>query len=622
MCGFVAVVGHLNDHLDENELIKATNRLLHRGPDDFGIFVENAVGLGFRRLSILDLSTDSHQPFEDANGRYVLVYNGEIYNYLELRTQLLAKGHVFRSNGDTEVLLESYKEWGRKCVEHFNGMWAFIIYDRHERSIFGARDRFGVKPLFVHDNNGRYIFGSEIKAITAFKEVRRDFNSRQVAKYLIEGRLSEPDDSWETLFAGIREIPGGHWFSIDASGRFLAHRYWSLPEQAGAEQADPADDFAELLYDSVRLRLRSDVPVGVCLSGGLDSTAVICNMAACLPPNRSDPLHAFSYIDQRFDETVQVAATVEQTKAELHRLGSSTVSFLDKLRDVLEYHDEPVHSLNVLVSFELYRMAAAHGVKVILNGQGADETWAGYPSYFLNYWYTLVMNGDVGRARQEIAEFARLHRVNPVDLWRKTLHSVYRNQLRRIAWYRKLANSRAVRAARRDDWFTEDFLRQYQVEVPEYQSLDLDTALRNSVTREPLPLYLRIEDRNSMAHSIETRLPFMDYRLVGLAFKSANQWKLRGALNKFALREATKGVIPEVVRTRIDKMGFPVSAREWFAGPLYATAREIISNASGRTDGVLSTGAVLRDLERHRQGAADFSDKLLRVMQFEMLAAQ
>ena len=569
MCGFVAIIGKGDRAVDRHELQRASEALVHRGPDDSGVFLEGSVGLGFRRLSILDLSTQSHQPFEDADGRFVLVFNGEIYNYVELRKELQQKGYSFRSTGDAEVLLTAYKEWDTDCLKRLNGMWAFVIYDRRERKVFGARDRFGIKPLFVCNDGERHIFASEIKAVTATDRVASQFNWRIAARYLLEGRLGEPDSRDETMFENISEIRAGHAFTVDHDGRFRTWPHWSLPARGLRSSGDPVERFQEIFADSVRLRMRSDVPVGVCLSGGLDSTAVICHMADQLGDDRSEPLHAFSYQDEQFDEVAQIRATVQQTNAELHSLTSSGAAFLDKLDEVMRFHDEPLHSLNVLVSYQLYRLAAESGIKVVLNGQGADETWAGYPSYFRNHWSGLLSAGRVSEAKSEIAGYAAAFDMDERKLLQQAVTTLCRNQLRRAKPYRRLAATRQRRALSEDRWFSDDLLSGQALEIPDFERTDLDTALRLSVLRDPLPLYLRIEDRNSMAHSIETRLPFLDYRLVELAFTTGAEWKIKRQLNKFGLREAMRGVIPEVVRSRVDKMGFPVSAREWFAGPLY-----------------------------------------------------
>jgi asparagine synthase (glutamine-hydrolysing) len=622
MCGFVAIIGDSQAVVDREALTVATNLIKHRGPDDEAYFVDKNVGLGFRRLSILDLTTHSRQPFEDTDGRYVIVYNGEIYNYIEIREELTSKGHVFRSTGDTEVLLTAYKEWGESCVDRLNGMWAFLIFDKVHRSVFGSRDRFGVKPLFMYEGGGRYIFASEIKAIQSIESECRGLNWSVVAQYLVDDRLSEPDSSCETMFKNVREVPAGSTFTLDPKNVMKLRRFWQAEDFGLASQQDPKDEFDRLFRDAVRLRLRSDVPVGVCLSGGLDSTSIICHMADALGDVRSEPLRAFSYTDEHFDEIKQIEATVEATRAELYRLQSDDVLFLDKLEQVIWYQDEPIHSLNAVVGFELYRMASSAGVKVILNGQGADETWAGYGSYFLNYWYGLARSGQLQKLWQELGDYVDVNEGNRLDLLMPVLRTLFRNQLRRSRSYRSLAASRAHRRVAADSWFTQELYDVYPKDVPGFRELDLQSELSRSVSTDPLPLYLRIEDRNSMAHSIETRLPFLDYRLVELGIQTGPEWKIRGPWNKYSLRNAMKGVLPEIVRSRVDKMGFPVSAREWFSGPLNRLVRDTLTQRNSPASELFDTRAVLRDLEQHAQGLADHSSRLLRIMQVQLVASR
>ena len=619
MCGFVAILDGGGADVDAASLRAATDVISHRGPDDHGYFERPGIGLGFRRLSIQDLSQKSHQPFEDSLGRYVIVFNGEIYNFVELRNELEGLGHSFRSSGDTEVLLTAYREWGQACVERFNGMWAFTIYDREDGSLFGSRDRFGIKPLYSSWDGQRRIFASEIKALFASGLVERRIDWQSATRYLVDERLSVPDEDGRTFFEGVVEVPAGHCFRVASNGEFRQWRFWDISAEAVVAADSPPDALSRLFRDAVKLRLRSDVPVGVCLSGGLDSTAIICSMAEELGDRRDEPLNAFSYIDKNFDETREVEATIEATKATLHRLSGDASSFLDSLQDVLWYHDEPLHSLNVLVSYELYRLAANSNVKVILNGQGADEAWAGYHSYFYNYWYGLYANGDKDRLQQEVDAYSEMHESNAAHATSKVRHMVWRNRLRRSGLYRQLSARRARAQALRHPWFSQELFKQYRTEVPDYESLDLQSELNKSVSVRPLPLYLRIEDRNSMAHSIETRLPFLDYRVVSLAANTAPEWLLRGGWNKYALREAMKGVMPEIVRTRPDKMGFPVSAKDWFAGALYESTRSLLSDQSAREHGLFNTTAILGDLERHRRGETDVSPGLLRVAQMQLL---
>jgi len=358
----------------------------------------------------------------------------------------------------------------------------------------------------------------------------------------------------------------------------------------------------------------------VLLSGGLDSTSIICQMAELLGEARNDPLRSFSYVDESYDELDQIEATVDATRAESHILNSDDSAFLERLEEVLWFQDEPIHSLNALVGFELYRMAAGTGVKVILNGQGADETWAGYGSYFLNFRYGLARTGRMSRLLHEIREYAVAHKARPGPLLWAVMRTLFRNQLRRSLTYRKLAMRRARHAVAKDSWFTQELFDVYPNDVPEFEELDLHTALARSVAKDPLPLFLRIEDRNSMANSIETRLPFLDYRLVELAFRTQPDWKIRGKWNKFALRQAMKTTLPDLVQSRIDKMGFPVSSDKWFSGPLYEPLREVLAQRNSEAAELLNVPAIMADLEKHKAGYADFSRRFLRVMQVQLLA--
>lgn len=282
---------HDGTPVDRAVVERMTASMWHRRPDAAGIYATGAVGLGFRRLSILDLSHAADQPMISDDGQLTLIFNGEIFNYVELRRELEALGHRFRSSGDTEVLLCSYRQCGPACLERLNGMWAFLIYDARRSILFGARDRFGVKPLYIHRSTDRVLLASEIKALLSSGVCATGPNWSEISAYLLRSRL---DEGTESFYKHIEQIPAGTAFELDHAGKLNAWRYWSLPEAAPQNVKDPASEFAELFEDSVRLRMRSDVPVGVCLSGGLDSTAIICAMARQWNGSLQ-PLHAFVY---------------------------------------------------------------------------------------------------------------------------------------------------------------------------------------------------------------------------------------------------------------------------------------------------------------------------------------
>jgi asparagine synthase (glutamine-hydrolysing) len=360
--------------------------------------------------------------------------------------------------------------------------------------------------------------------------------------------------------------------------------------------------------------------VGVSLSGGLDSTSIISVMAShraaaeSLAPGAS--LEAFSFMSDDFDEEPYIRQTLEQTKAELRRVETDSRRLWDDLGRLLWFQDEPVHSAPALVSFQVYALAAANGVKVILCGQGADETIAGYPSYFAEYWLGLLRRGKLPRLVREIDAFARVHRRSRAELLQATLRQYCGVQLRRNKVYTRLKKLRRSPSTPGNGWFTLEVDEAFRATADESHG-GLDAALRQSVEGAPLPLYLRLEDRNSMAHSVEARLPFMDYRLVSLAFHLDPEWKLRGPWNKYVLREAMQGCIPESVRTRIDKMGFPVPAGNWFRTTLYEPLQDLLASESTRARGLYNVDVIRRDFERHREGQIDIANGLFNIAQLE-----
>jgi asparagine synthase (glutamine-hydrolysing) len=595
-----------------------TDLIAHRGPDDSGYFVEGHVGLGFRRLSILDLAPSGHQPMASDDERHVIVFNGEIYNYIELRRELIALGHRFRSSGDTEVLLASYRQWGRACLQRLNGMFAFVIYDRQTRRVFGARDRFGVKPLFMHQSRSGIAIASEIKSLRDAGYTTLSIDHGKVLDFLFEGRL---DSSEETLYEGVRRLGAGTAFEVDAAGRLTTFLYWSLTEAVGQTEvpSNPPASYAELFEDAVRLRMRADVPVGVLLSGGLDSTSIICSMARI--GRESQPavdLNAFCYMSPQFDESGFIEKTLQRTGARLWRLEDDARTLWADLERHLWFQDEPVHSFTSVVSCRLMKLARDHGVKVLLNGQGADEVLAGYPSYFADHWADLLSGGRLWRLQSAVRDYGNAF---GRDRARRQLNVAVQCAAGR--WARHLPNHtvgserrRKARAAK-TPWITADATSAWR---PAPQSFygSLDASLRHSLERDPLPLYLRTEDRNSMAHGVEVRLPFMDYRLIALCFRLDAEWKLRGKYGKVLLREAMKDRIPEPVRTRVDKFGFPNSADHWFRNDLHEPFRDLLFSRRVRDAGLWDVEAVDRDLGRHRRGECAVGSRLFDVAQISL----
>ncbi|HYT05039.1 MAG TPA: asparagine synthase (glutamine-hydrolyzing) [Gemmatimonadales bacterium] len=619
MCGLVGMLGLAGRQADAALLTRMAQSIAHRGPDDSGLYLDHQVGFGFRRLSILDLSPTGHQPMASEDGQLVIVFNGEIYNYVELRDELRAAGYRFRSTSDTEVLLAAYRHWGVECLSRLNGMWAFVIHDCRRGVLFGARDRFGVKPLFVHRAKDCWLLASEAKAILASGLYARDTNWQVAADFLIDGKL---DETPATFYAGIEQVPPGGAFELRLDGTWRQWTYWSLPavEPEAAAAVNIEETVAELLEDAVRIRLRSDVPVGVCLSGGLDSTAIICAMARNRPggaAGQAAPLLAFCYHESAFDERAYIADTLVQTGALLRRISLAPTAMWDSLAEVLRFQDEPIISGAPIAGFHLMKLAANNGVKVVLNGQGADETLAGYPSYFHDYWYTLLRTARVARAWHEMQEYAAGYGTSAGHLFLRSLSRVFYHQLQRFRPYRSLVRRRDTRR-REQRWFAPSLFERLVPNEVGYEDPDLNAVLRRSVERAPLPHYLRLEDRNSMAHGVEARLPFMDYRLVSLAFRMPADRKMEGIWNKALLRRSLRGRIPDSVRNRVEKMGFPTSLHMWVTGVLAEPLHDILTSRGARERGIYSVDEILRSLAKNHRIEPEAALQLFHVAEFEL----
>jgi asparagine synthase (glutamine-hydrolysing) len=597
-------------------LARMAQSIAHRGPDDSGRYLDGQVGFAFRRLAILDLSPAGHQPMASDDGQLVIVFNGEIYNYIELRDELRQAGYRFRSHSDTEVLLAAYRHWGPACLGRLNGMWAFVIHDRRRRILFAARDRFGVKPLFVHRGSDCLLLASEVKAILASGLYRRETNWQVAADFLVHGKL---DETPATFFAGIEQVPPAGALEIGLDGRCRQWRYWSLGDIQPEPIPHPEEAVAELLEDAVRLRLRSDVPVGVCLSGGLDSTAIICAMARNRPNGDARaPLLAFCYHEPAFDERRFIADTLGQTGAELRRMSLAPEGMWQSLMEVLRFQDEPIVSGAPIAGFHLMRQAACNGVKVVLNGQGSDEVLAGYSGYFRDHWYTLLRAGRFLTAWREVQAYGAAHGAPAPRLFLAALAGAVHRQLRRFGPYRRVAHQRRWRRLTQRRWFTPALIERLGASDAGYEELDLHAVLRRSVERAPLPHYLRLEDRNSMAHGVEARVPFMDYRLISLAFRVSADRKIQGAWNKALLRHGLRGRIPDSVRTRVEKMGFPTSLHLWLTGALADPMRDILTSQAARERGIYNVPAMLSLLGDHRRVDPFDALQLFYVAEFEL----
>jgi asparagine synthase (glutamine-hydrolysing) len=559
MCGIVGAAG--GDPGDRRRRLEtAVLALGHRGPDGHGVHITASVALAHTRLAVIDVSHASDQPMTDEATGCTLVFNGEIYNYRELRPELEGKGHRFRSAGDTEVLLRAYLEWGDACVDHLNGMFAFAVHDPRDESIFLARDRLGEKPLHLTTHGRVTWFASEIKALLAAGVASARPNLPYLQLFLAHGDLGHPE--WTPL-DGVRQLPAGHAARLDRDGGLRSWSYWELPSAPAPSSAAAVDEeFAQLFDDSVRLRLRSDVPLGTSLSGGLDSSLVLATVRAHRPDGE---LHAFtaSFPGTDADELDLAKAVAASVGATIHpvRLGAGDLEA--DLDSMIRANEGPVESPSTLAQYRVMREAHSAGITVLLDGQGADETWAGYEKYASDHLFDRALTGHLVDAARWRAAW-RSTRDADLSLTPATYLGVAVGASVR----RRLAGTERRRTAKWLDpgWALThdgtDPIGDARAVMPGRVS---DAHARADLTRVTLPRLLRYADRNSMAWSREVRLPFLDHRLVELAARTPVTMKVRDGWTKEPVRRALERLgVPEVARRR-DKRAYMPPTASWLA---------------------------------------------------------
>jgi asparagine synthase (glutamine-hydrolysing) len=587
----------------------------HRGPDDSGIEVQRRCALANQRLSILDLSAAGHMPMHDESGRLSLTQNGEIYNYLELRDELRALGHVFRSDGDTEIILHAYLQWGAACVERMVGMWAFALYDATEQTLLLARDRLGIKPLYVHQTAERLVFASEIKAIVTYLRhagaaVQPNYSS--IATYAATGLVDGLD---ETFFAGIRRFPPGHTMRVAASS-VVARRYWDLPARAAAVRqglngaANDPTTVRNQLDEAVRVHLRSDVPLGVCLSGGLDSSAIVGLAARHVPVQKTFTVYFGDGPD--YDERQHARAIVDRYKTEAHERLVEPEGLLGTLQQIVWHLDEPSLALGVYPQWHVMQLARDAGVKVVLDGQGGDEVFAGYMNYAPQALYGLIGSAPL-QVPGELLGIGRLHGFRRA---REVGSSAVRMRMRE-APEATIESTPDAALLSRELWPLADVSHNEWRRWPRVMDGWLNNVLYWELTKTRLPALLRYEDRLSMAFSIESRVPFLDHRLVELAFALPDQAKLHAGWSKYALRRALDGVLPDAVVWRRDKKGFPTPVGKWLGDARGAEAVQLLRSTDRHTRDVFPQPAVDHALATHAAGQ-DRSWQLWRVLSTEL----
>lgn len=610
MCGIAGVVNFQQKSVGK-DIRPMLSKLRHRGPDDEGYLLGNTtngeyvncsgpatvpgirlpalekyvgeahnLAFGHRRLSIIDLSNAGHGPMGYSQGELWISYNGEVYNYLELRAELEEIGYRFETSTDTEVVLAAYSEWGENCLSKLNGMWAFAIWDRTRKQLFCARDRFGIKPFYYYWDGKLFLFASEIKAILAHPAVSSSPNQAIVYDYLALGSL---DHTTSTFFEGIKRLPPAHALLVHLKHTSVEVRSWwdisknlALDENNSLDEVEVVAKFQDLLTDSVRLRLRSDVPIGSCLSGGLDSSSIVALVNKLLLQEEVVPIaligekqKVFSacFDDRELDERPFIRKIVDSTGADAYQIFPSSEAGLWKdLEELVWHQEEPFNSTSIYSQWSVMRLTREMGVTVLLDGQGGDELLAGYLYHFGPYLSQVLKERGLMSALRGVFQSAFTTEQNNVFLFGLMLFHSLPQSLQQ-AVIRGTDGRYRSNPTLSSTWMDPAFSRRFDHRRHKFSKHLGDSTLAERLYRDvfttSLPALLRYEDRNSMAFSLEARVPFLDYRLVEFVFSLPASFRIRSGWSKWILRQAMGGTLPEGVRWRRGKLGFTTPEKRW-----------------------------------------------------------
>jgi asparagine synthase (glutamine-hydrolysing) len=645
MCGIVGLFS-TNGNISVKDIISSADMVKYRGPDDEGyMFVSNdnrilnartrneaetiksdniKGGFGFRRLSIIDLTESGHQPMCDESENYWIIYNGEIYNYLELRSELQSLGYHFKSMTDTEVIIYSFIEWGSKCLEKFNGMWSFAIYDKSKKRLFCSVDRFGIKPLYYNLTQTTFAFASEIKQVINVSNLKPRVNDKVLFDYLSAG--SYGNETKETFFKDIIKLLPGTFLEVNLSESGIKcseKEWWKLKVKDEYYEENDINNISgnikELFYDSVRLRLRSDVEIGTCLSGGLDSSGIVCVTNDIT--NRKEGNKLFTIVS---GESENLDYKYSKVIADYVK-GNHIIRRIDKdesysdLRKFIWHNDEPLIKASMFGGYKVYQLAKENNVKVVFDGQGLDEYAGGYYQLpYIEYMNYLRKNKSRNQFKSHIdylikeenyTEQSLTKALNMYNL-KKALHKFTSKRLR-------LNLLKSVKG-----WFNRDFLveniRQSQLynspEIEDERISKDDVKLKNFKLFKHinLPGILRQVDRNSMAFSVEARVPFLDHRLVEYIFSLKSEYILHNGYTKYAYREAMKGVIPEEIRNRRDKVGFYIDEYS-LVNSMKDNFREMLADI-GDGDKYYNRNYIVKKLDENSLNIQNYDNILWRIM--------
>jgi asparagine synthase (glutamine-hydrolysing) len=622
MCGICGIFYPDRQSKVDRDALAAMNRqIAHRGPDDDGFFVRENVGLAMRRLSIIDLQK-GHQPISNEDDSVWIVFNGEIYNHRELRIELESKGHRYRTRSDTETVVHLYEQYGSQCVERLRGMFAFAIWDKLKRHVFLARDRLGIKPLYYCFDGKRLLFGSEIKALMAHPGMRAEFNRSSLAEYLAFGYLS----SEETMYAGVRKLMPGHTLTLDESGELSVSSYWNLPnecQEAGRTSDSFVREYRERLEDAVSSHLMSDVPLGVFLSGGLDSSAV----AALTAKIRKDRIETFAvgYEEEEFSELPFARAVAEHIGSNHHEVHLSREDFFRTLPLCIWHEDEPLAWPSSVSLFFVSRLARER-VKVVLTGEGSDETLGGYTRYA---W--TIHNSRLDNIYRAVTP-AGLRRAIRGGILASPLTATTRRKLEHtflmrdgLSWSSFYFDNfySAFSAGEQSNLLTStaknDGNNAYAASLNFFNQSKGDLLHRLLYTdiKSYLVELLMKQDQMSMAASIESRVPFLDHPLVEFTASIPAKYSIKGMAGKFILKSAVQDLLPKSIVHR-RKMGFPTPWGRWLSGPQLDSLEHLLLEPRTLNRGYFRGEGIRSLFAGHRNHHRDHGNRIWRLINLEL----
>ncbi len=556
------------------------------------------VALGHRRLAILDLSPYGHCPMSYKDGRYWITFNGEIYNFNELKEELILTGHQFISHTDTEVILAAYAEWGTDCLQRFHGMWAFAIYDIQQQEIFLARDRFGIKPLYYWISPGKsFCFASEIKQFTVLPGWKATLNTQRAFDYLVYNMTDHTD---ETMFTSVYHVAAGHYLkcrvnniSITDTSRVKLTR-WYQPKYTGTvlsfEQA--AADFEKHFKASVKKHLVSDVPLGSAFSGGLDSTAIVCEINNLLKEEgKNNKQQTFSYCsaDERYNEKKWVDIVLPSVQVDAHYVEEEKKSVTDTALKLIWYNDEPNQSQSELATYYVYQLAKENSIKVLTNGQGADEYLSGYEAFSQFRWLQLLKKGKLKRLNFEIDNYSSYTNYGRIGTYVRLCYFMVPPFVRKF-FRKRTATYKTITAVIDTNKLKTSGSHPYN--EMEYKADSIFNIAHRQMFNNPLPKYLRYEDRMSMANSVEARVPFLDHQLVEFTTQLPADYLDGLGEQKKILLYGLKNILPPAILSRKDKIGFATSEEQWVRQQMTAEFRQLLQDSIDHSGGIIKPEAL------------------------------